>query len=97
MPAASFGGIKAVPGLYIQKIATSLTHQGKAAAKIEESAPPVITNTESDCVMRPEVKASWVYKKEAVCQSSSRSQRYIEQLANATGNYDDRLLIAKVF
>ena len=51
-------------------------HRFTAAAKIEERTPPVISNTESGCVIRSEVKASWVYEKEAVSQSSSRSQRY---------------------
>ena len=47
-----------------------------AAAKIEESAPPVIKNVEQGCVIRSEINVSFVYKEEAVSQSSGRSQRY---------------------
>ncbi len=51
-------------------------HGLTAAAKNEESSLPVITDTEVGCVIRSEINAPFVYEREAVSQSSSRSQKY---------------------
>ena len=51
-------------------------HGFTAAARNEESSLPVITDTEEGCVIRSEINAPFVYEREAVSQSSSRSQKY---------------------
>ena len=51
-------------------------HRFTAAAKHEEDSPPVITDTQEGCVIRSEIKASFVYEREAVSQPSSKSTKY---------------------